>query len=224
MRLRVLDDLGAAKLSAISHLDLQDFADRMLANGLDPSTIRNTLMPLRVVFRRAVIRGELAVNPCTLLELPAVRGCRERFAGPEEAAQMIAAVPEADRAIWATAAYAGLRLGELWALEHGDVDLDAGLIHVRRSWDRKEGIIEPKSQAGKRDVSPSSLRSALTSRRIYFAHGGAPDLSSAAPIRGRSMIAHSRVAPRPRGSGPNLLRSACTNSVTVARRSSSPVA
>jgi integrase len=152
MRLRVLDDLGGAKLSALSRLDLQDLADRLLAAGLDPSTIRNALMPLRVVFRRAVVRGELAVNPATGLQLPAVRGRRDRFAGPDEAAKLIEAAPEGDRAIWATAAYAGLRLGELRALEHADLDLEAGLIHVRRSWDPREGAIEPKSRAGTRTV------------------------------------------------------------------------
>jgi integrase len=152
MRLRVLDDLGGAKLSALTRLDLQDLADRLLAEGLDPSTIRNALMPLRVVFRRAVERGELGVNPATGIRLPAVRGRRERFAGPDEAAKLIEAVPEDDRAIWATAAYAGLRLGELRALEHGDVDLEAGLIRVQRSWDPKEGPIEPKSRAGTRTV------------------------------------------------------------------------
>lgn len=69
-----------------------------------------------------------------------------------EAAKLIAAVPDDDRAIWATAAYAGPRLGELQALEHDDVDLDAGVIRVQRSLDRKEGLIEPKSRAGTRSV------------------------------------------------------------------------
>jgi integrase len=152
MKLRVLDDLGGAKLTALTRLDLQDLADRLLAEGLDQSTIRNALMPLRVVFRRAVERGELAVNPATGIRLPAVRGRRERFAGPDEAAKLIEAAPMDDQAIWATAAYAGLRLGELRALEYGDVDLDAGLIRVRRSWDPKEGPVEPKSRAGSRSV------------------------------------------------------------------------
>jgi integrase len=152
MRRHVLDDLGALKLSEIGRLELQDLADRKLAAGLDASTIRNTLMPLRVIFRRAVERGELAVNPATGLRLPAVRGRRDRIASPDEAAQLLAAVPENDRAIWATAAYAGLRLGELRALEHDDVDLEAGVIHVRRSWDPQAGPIEPKSRAGTRGV------------------------------------------------------------------------
>jgi len=152
MRLHVLDELGADKLGDVSRLELQDLADRLLAAGLDPSTIRNALMPLRVVFRRAVSRGELGVNPATGLELPAVRGRRDRIASPEQAAKLIAAAPEDDRAIWATAAYAGLRCGELQALEHDDLDLGAGVIHVRRSWDPREGAVEPKSRAGTRDV------------------------------------------------------------------------
>ena len=44
-----------------------------------------------------------------------------------------------DRAIWATAFYAGLRRGELRALYAEAIDLDAGEIHVRAGWDPIEG-------------------------------------------------------------------------------------
>jgi hypothetical protein len=47
------------------------------------------------------------MKPTLGLELPAVRGTRDRIASPEEAAALLAALP-ADRAIWATAMYAGL--------------------------------------------------------------------------------------------------------------------
>ena len=57
-----------------------------------------------------------------------------------------------DPAVWATAIYAGLRRGELQALQWGDLDLDGGVIRVRRSWDRVAGEIEPKSAAGTRAV------------------------------------------------------------------------
>jgi integrase len=167
MRLRVLDDLGAAKLADVGRVDLQDLADRWLTDGLDPSTIRNSVMPLRVVFRRAVARGELAINPCSGLELPAVRGHRDRIASLTEAAQLLDALSDDDRATWATAAYAGLRAGELRALQHDDVDLDRGLIHVRRSWDPKEGLIEPKSRAGTRTVPiVAALRAHLAAHQL----------------------------------------------------------
>jgi integrase len=115
LKRRVLPEIGGVRLSEIRRSDLQDVADRMLAEDLDPSTIRNVLMPLRPIFRRAVSRGELALNPTIGLELPAVRGRRDRIASPAEAAQLLDALAESDRPIWATALYAGLRRGEILA-------------------------------------------------------------------------------------------------------------
>jgi integrase len=149
---RVLPELGGARLSEIRRVDVQEFADRLCAEGLDASTVRNTLMPLRVIFRRALARGDVAVNPTTGLELPAVEGSRERIASPAEAEALLVALPERDRAIWATALYAGLRLGELLALRWEDVDLAAGVVRVKRSWDVKEGVVAPKSRAARRTV------------------------------------------------------------------------
>ena len=84
MRLRILPEFGATKLADLRRPDLQDFADSLLAQGLNPSTIDVTFLPLRAIFRRAVARGQLAVNPCAGLELPAVRGRRQRFATAAE--------------------------------------------------------------------------------------------------------------------------------------------
>jgi len=81
-----------------------------------------------------------------------VRGKRERIAEPSEAAKLLAALPKSDRALWATAFYGGLRLGELQALRWEDVDLATGVLRVKRAWDKVEGIIEPKSRAGVRTV------------------------------------------------------------------------
>jgi integrase len=152
MRLRVLPELGGARLSEITRVNVQDLADQFLGDGLDASTIRNTLMPLRAIYRRSVARGEVAFSPVAGIELPSVRGRRERIASPVEAASLIEAVPEDDRAVWATAFYAGLRLGELWALRDEDVDLEAGVIRVERAWDPCDGFIEPKSRAGRRAI------------------------------------------------------------------------
>jgi integrase len=62
-----------------------------------------------VIYRRAIEDGNLAVNPTSHLRLPAVRGRRERIASPDEAQQLLAALAERDRALWATALHAGLR-------------------------------------------------------------------------------------------------------------------
>jgi integrase len=121
----------------------------------------------RAAVRRAVARGEVAPNPISGVELPAVRGRRDRIATPTEAAALITALPDDDRAVWATAFYAGLRLGELWALRDEDADLEEGLLRVERSWDRREGVIEPKSRAGRRVVPiVAALRSHLAARKL----------------------------------------------------------
>jgi integrase len=170
MRLRVLPAFGGVRLAELHRPDLQEFADGLLAEGLNPSTIHRTLLPLRAIFRRALSRGELATNPCGGLQLPAARGRRERYATPAEAETLIAAVPEADRPIWTTAMYAGLRRGELQALRAEDVDLDNGVIWVEFGWDYRDGQIPLKSNAGRRKVPiPTVLRGFLVER---FADSG----------------------------------------------------
>jgi integrase len=96
-----------------------------------------------------------------------VRGGRDRIASPAEAARLVAALPETDRAVWATAVYAGLRLGELQALDWRHVDLKAGVIRVERSYDPRAGYIAPKSRAGTRTVPIAAvLRAELLAHRL----------------------------------------------------------
>ncbi len=167
LRDHIVPRLSRTRLADVQHRDVQRIADDLLAEGRDPSTIRNALMPLRVIFRRAVEDGDLAVNPCAHLRLPAVRGRRERIASPEEAQRLLAALPERDRPVWATALYAGLRRGELMALRWDDVDLAGGVIRVERSYDDKGRVeIEPKSRAGRRTVPiVGALRDVLVAYR-----------------------------------------------------------
>jgi integrase len=103
-----------------------------------------------VIFRRAIEDGDLAVNPTGHLRLPAIRGRRERIASPDETQRLLEALPDRDRALWATALYAGLRRGELLGLRREDVDLAKRVIRVERAYDEKERIhVEPKSHAGR---------------------------------------------------------------------------
>jgi integrase len=167
LRLRVLDEFGAVRLSEIRRPDVQSFVDRLLGEELAPSTIANTLDPLRAVYRHAVRRELVALNPTAELELPAANGQRDRIASPTEAAALLEVLPVGDRALWATAFYAGLRRGELQALRWGDVDLGRSEIHVQRSWDEEAGQIDPKSKAGIRTVPILGvLRDYLDARKI----------------------------------------------------------
>ena len=167
LRLHVLPTLGGVKLSKLQRRDVQRLVDELLASSADPSTIRNALKPLQVIYRRAIEDGDLAVNPCERLRLPAARGRRERIASPAEAAALIAAVRPEDRALWGCAFYAGLRRGELRALLWDDVDLAGGLIRVERSMSSHGEIGTPKSRAGRRAVPiVAALRDLLVEHKL----------------------------------------------------------
>ncbi len=81
---------------------------------------------------------------------PGRRGDRGRDAGaarsPEEVWALVRAAGSAqDGALFLTGAFTGLRMGELLALQWGDVDFAGDAIRVRRSYNAHGGVGTPKS-------------------------------------------------------------------------------
>jgi integrase len=167
MRLHVLPDLGARRLSDIEREDLQRHVERMVAAGTSAALIEASVSPLRAIYRHAMKNPSsgIAVNPTAGLELPVKRGERDRIAPPAECAKLLGALSH-DRALWATAMYAGLRRGELQSLRVQDIDLQAGVIHVRRGWDQYEGAITPKSGKARKVPIAGALRSYLAAHLL----------------------------------------------------------
>ncbi len=169
----ILEDLGAHRLSDVRRSDLQALIDRMLGEGLSGSKVRNTIIPLQVIYRHALERDQVGVNPTTNLKLPKGSQPRERAADATEAAELIAALPADLRALYATACYAGLRRGELMGARWEQIDLANGIIRVTRSWDERAGEIEPKSAKGKRTVPiTATLRDHLTEHKAREGRDG----------------------------------------------------
>jgi integrase len=190
----LLRELGHIRLSDLSLDDVQAYADRLLAAGAQPSTIRNQVMPVRVICRWR--RREVTVNPTLGLSLPAVRHARVRIADPDEAERLLQALSAADQPLWATAMYAGLRRGELMGLRWCDVDLARGVLEVRQAWDPKEHqMVAPKSAAGSRRVpiaaalraflAPLSLAAPADRDGLVFGSGAAPFCASSVSERAR---------------------------------------
>ncbi len=146
IRLRLTPALGHKRLSDVTRNDVQDLVDRLVADGQESATIGVTVTALRVIFKRALARGEVAVNPVAGAQLPVSNGRRTRIATPQECAELLDALPRRDRALWATAMYAGLRRGELMALRVSDIDLARQVITVARGWDTLDGEIATKSR------------------------------------------------------------------------------
>jgi integrase len=149
LRSRVLPALGAARLVRVTRAEVQVWADSLNGEGLAPNTIRNTVTPLQALYAWAIPRGLAHVNPCASLRLPSGEQARDRVATAAEAAKLIATLPAKDQAALGLAVYAGLRMGELLALEWHVIDLEARTLRVTRAWDEKsKQFLSAKTKAG----------------------------------------------------------------------------
>ncbi len=103
---------------------------------------------LRGVMERARKRYKLPTNPVREVEKPRKTNAHSsevRFYTPEEVMALVrAAESEQDAAIFLTAAFTGLRRGELVALRWRDVDFPGASIRVSGSYSDKE-LTTPKS-------------------------------------------------------------------------------
>jgi integrase len=147
--------IAKKKVTQIRKGDVDRLIEELLEDEkeLSARTVSNTLNPIQALYRYEIGKERLAYNPTEGVDLPAGKASRPtRIVNPEEAARLIAALPEEDQALWATAFYAGLRRGELQALRAENIDLAVSEIYVRHGWDQEEGEIDPKSEAGERDV------------------------------------------------------------------------
>ena len=117
---------------------------------------------------------------------------RAQLPHPNRGARHRRTLPAAEHAFWALALYAGLRRGELRALQVSDIDFEAGLVRVRRGWDDVEGEIDPKTFAGARDIPiMGELRRICRSHKLATSRHGT-QLSWDGPPPSRS-------TPRPSG-------------------------
>ena len=65
LRARILPRFGSKRLSAVSRPMLQQLVDELVGDGCAPSTVRNAVLPVRAIYRRALQRDELSRQPAT---------------------------------------------------------------------------------------------------------------------------------------------------------------
>jgi integrase len=178
-------------VEAIGAQIIGDYAAAKSAEGLSPKTVTNHLRLLHAVFSYAVKRGWTHTNPVAAVDRPRVpsRDADIRFLTQEEVEALIAAVPDdalgpTDRALYLTAAFSGLRQGELIALRWRDIDWSVGLIRVRRSFTRGR-FGTPKSRRSNRAVPMADrVASELASHLQASDHTADDDLVFGHPATG----------------------------------------
>jgi integrase len=167
LRERVVPDFGPMRLDELTRKDVKALVERLVASGLSGQTVRNVVVALQSLYSR--YEDDVAY-PAHGIDLPSPGARREHWAKAKDATELLAALPESDRAVWATALFAGLRLGELRALRVSDIDLQANTIAVAHGWDVKAGQIEPKSKAGRRIIPVAGTLAELL--RAHFERTG----------------------------------------------------
>jgi integrase len=172
LRARLVPYWGDWPVNKIDHLAVQEWINQ-LSRELTPSSVASYLGTFSTVMKSAVRARIVAVNPAEGVQLPARRKSvkDERMITLDDLVnKLLPAIPDAYRALPATAAGAGLRWGECLGLRWADVNLDDQVLAVQRVLVEVRGQVAikpyPKSKAGRRTVPLAPfLLDALTEHR-----------------------------------------------------------
>lgn len=151
------------------------------------STRAKAYRVLTSIMRQAIAEDWIAASPCQVRGGSAdpLRDHRVIVATPEQVHTIADAMPDRWRLLVLLGAYGQLRFGELAELRRSDVDLDAGVIRIRRAMSRVDGRIvvgPPKSQAGKRSVAvPPHVLAELRAHVAAYAQPGRSGLLFTTP-------------------------------------------
>jgi integrase len=152
--------------------------------GLAPGTVRKVHTVLSAILSEAVELELLQANPCTRMRgLPTVRHEEPVFLNAEQVRALAERMSRAsDKLLVYTAAYTGLRAGELAGLRRKDVDLLRGVVQVRqalKSVDGQDGskgpVFGPPKNGKPRTVTlPRFLKNMLTDHLALSSAKGGP--------------------------------------------------
>jgi len=108
------------------------YADRLRA-GLSRRSVQIIHAILHRALNQAVDWGLIGHNPADRVRPPRPEPGEMRVLSPEEARRFLEAAREYDYyPLFVLALTMGMRLGELLGLKWADVDLEAGVVYVRR--------------------------------------------------------------------------------------------
>jgi integrase len=191
LRRDLLPRFGPRPLGRITPVEVQRFiADAMAEGRLSAATVRKLGQVLIKVLKDAEAARLIPRSPAAGLALPPVPEFCARFLDAAEVDRLVQALPLFYRPLVLTAAYTGLRWGELAGLRPQRVDLARARLEVVEQLTEVGAVLDfgpPKTKAGRRAVGlPSFLVEMLDEhlRRPQVADAGLvfPD-EAARPLR-----------------------------------------
>ncbi len=150
---RILPRFGAQRIDSIDSTAVGNWIRDLRRDGLSARSINKLRRMVNGVYVHAARTHPNLANPISSVDnLRVQTGTHRRVYTPDEALLLVrSARSPRDRALLATAVMAGLRLGEIRALQWGNIDLLSKRIEVTHSYSGSE-ILSPKS--GKPRVVP----------------------------------------------------------------------
>lgn len=164
----LLPRFGKRQLSKLDRKSVKKLISDL--SHLSPSTIRNIVKCLRVILNEAVDDGLIAVNPCDKVRLPAETTKEMLFLTHEQVAQLASNIHPQYSPLVFTAAYVGLRWGELAGLGPSQINWLRKSITINRQLVEVNGKLEfgvPKTKKSTRTVSvPESVLEMLSQMEL----------------------------------------------------------
>lgn len=164
-------------MSSVQPSDLRAFVAHLTAAKRAPSTVKSIYLTTSQVFAQAALDGIIAKSPCMGVTLPKDRRREEmHFLSPAQVNELASAITDRFSALIYTAAYAGLRAGELWALRVGALDLLRGSIAVTESAIEVNGSLTfgPTKTGRKRVVPIPRFLAQMLGEHVGFYIGRRP--------------------------------------------------
>ncbi|HOC14636.1 MAG TPA: tyrosine-type recombinase/integrase [Propionicimonas sp.] len=154
LRLAILPAFGGRELRDITSAEVTAWYGSMKRT---PTQQANAYGLLKSILKDAVDDGLIVANPCRVKAGAQKTRAREiEVLTVRQLEAYLAALPENRRVPLLLAGWCGLRSGEVRGLRVRDLDLDAGVVHVRHAVVRVTGqliIGPPKTAAGIRTVA-----------------------------------------------------------------------
>jgi integrase len=155
----ILPVFGGVPLASITPAAVREWYTG-LASQTGPTRRAHAYSLLRTIMNTAIADEEISANPCRVRGAGKSKRARKiRPASIPELEAIVAALPARYRLMALLAAWCAMRFGELAELRRADIDVKNGVIRVRRGVVRprkapgQRKVKDPKSEAGKRDVT-----------------------------------------------------------------------
>jgi integrase len=172
VRCYLMPEVGSVKAREIRPEHVRRLLAVLVKRRLSAATVRAAFTALHAALRLAVHMELVGRNVADAVRPPKRVGALFTPPTPEQSASLLnAAASTNDRlaALWSLGVYSGCRPGELLALRWEDVNLDAGLIVIRRNLTKVNGappeFVDPKTARGRRSVTLP--REAVTTLRAH---------------------------------------------------------